>query len=220
MNNWCTCQNFDYFYQRTLVHFKIKIGVFTFSICHQIRNPVLSIYLDSITSLTSMWHFQRIFGYFTCKTTIILKIQRNQNKSCQKHGKSLRGKKFSLKSLDIFVKKPNKITNFEVWRQKLVKSPLIRQFYFKIWNLWCGIWSKRAHFGLVILTVFVLSNLGIEVFEELTFGIEFWRLDFWNWNLNKPLSRLFFKRKNIFSSSSSSKNFLVSGQNKKIEKLI
>ena len=109
-----------------------------------------------------------------------------------------------------FCEKTNKINNFEVWRQKLVKYPLIRQFYFNILNFWWGIWSKRASFGLVILTVCPYKS----------WNWKFWRLDFWNWNLNKPLSRLFFKRKNIFSSSRPSKNVLVSGQNKKIEKLI
>ena len=141
---------------------------------------MLLIYLDSITSHTSMWHFQRIFGYFACEITIILKIWRNQNKSCQKHGKSLRGKKFSLKSLDIFVKKPNKITNFEVWRQKLVKSPLIRQFYFNILNFWCEIWSKRASFGLVTLTVCPFKS----------WNWKFWRIDFWNWILKNWLLEL------------------------------
>ena len=101
-----------------------------------------------------------------------------------------------------FHEKTNKINNFQVWRQKVVKSPVIRQFYFNILNIWCGIWSKRANFGLVTLTVCPFKS----------WNWKFWRFDFWNWmlknyfwnwmlknyfwnwNLNKPLSRLFFKR--------------------------
>ena len=52
------------------------------------------------------------------------------------------------------------------------RNKSIQQFYFNILNFCCGFWSKRANFGLATLTVFVHSNLGIQHFEELTFGIE------------------------------------------------
>ena len=72
-----------------------------------------------------------------------------------------------------FCEKTNKINNFQVWRQKLVKSPLIRQIYFNILIFWCGIWSKKANFGLVTLSVCPFKS----------WNWKFWRIDFWNWIL-------------------------------------
>ena len=71
-------------------------------------------------------------------------------------------------------------------------------------------------------------NLGIENFEELTFGIESWRITFgiecWRITFGIDIwislcQGSFSKEKPIFSSSTPSKNFLVSGQNIKVDKV-
>ena len=73
------------------------------------------------------------------------------------------------------------------------RNKSIQQFYFNILNFCCGFWSKRANFGLVTLKV-----CPFKYWNWKFWTIDFWNWIlkdyFWNWNLNKPLSRLFFKR--------------------------